>query len=134
MRDPLPCDRCGEPTLWRTPRQRKTGRCLTHIPGLNRPLTPAGERLARSIVLAVFPEASVWGAEPPEVFRRGEYPRWVLYRAHGAFYGSGERSWWQAWGLQPDCGPCAGCGALIRLYGADGFPFCRECLDERNRT
>ena len=134
MRDPLPCDRCGEPTLWRTPRQSKTGRCLAHIRGLDRPLTAAGDRLARRIVFAAFPEASVSAAEPPTVYRRGEYPRWVLHRAYGAFIGSGARSWWQAWGLPPDCGPCRDCGALIRLYGPDGFPLCRECLDERNRS
>lgn len=126
----VPCDTCGSLTFWRAPRQRTRGRCMDHwVPDW--PLSPAGMRVARDIVTAAFPGASVEVPEPPTRYRRGEYPQWTKRVFLGRFLVSREHVWLRGWGIQPDAGPCARCGHLIKAYGPDAYAVCQECEERR---
>ena len=130
LRDKATCDVCKEPTFWKTPLQKKFGRCLDHIPVVARPLVRAGERLAEDVVLAVFPEAALRAVAPAPRYARGEYPRWVWLVLSGHFIGSGERVWATGYGLPLDTGPCVRCRYLIRAYGPDARAMCSDCEEE----
>lgn len=114
--------RCQELTYWRRPGQRR-GTCVTHAIANASMGLPA----ILGVILAAFPGAAV-SQEAPRVWRRGEYEgqwRWTLVRGHW----QRSRAYSAEWIATPalDAGPCVGCGATVRRYGPDAYPFCYEC-------
>lgn len=123
----LPCERCGEPTVWRRPRQRTKGFCADHSVGDGLP-----EEAIRA-VLKTFPKVEM--SEPKRHFmERGEYVKWVQVTVtrrriiNGALMYAGR---YTTWTLPLDAGPCRDCGAVIRAYGSDAEFYCGPCAGAR---
>jgi len=100
------CDKCGEPTMWASPRQKVKGRHWGCISGIT--FWGVTDVHAARVVLAViaaFPGSHITSMEPVGTVEVG-------------YAGPGE-------------GPCSLCGGAIRRYGEGGLPLCKKCDQER---
>lgn len=124
------CAVCGEPTVWRRPRQKTKGYCPDHSTGGSVDFPTAIGTIIDTFDGVQFDQPA------PAYMKRGEYAKWVAVTVTTRRVINGhlvpvDRQ--AAWALPLDAGPCVGCAAIIRAYGPDGLSLCADCARTRGR-
>lgn len=120
--DARKCERCGELTYWKKPRQSTRGYCAEHAYADG----PEYSEALTTLVRTLRPER----VEPfePEHFLPGGYgDGLVLLVVRGRWIVGGFPYRFTVLVAPQDAGPCARCGGRIRLYGVNGYPLCTDC-------
>lgn len=119
--DARKCERCGELTYWKKPRQTIRGFCAEHA----FPDGPEYGEALTTVIRVLHPERVEISV--PERFAPGEYGDPVSLIVRGRWIVAGFPYRFTVLARPIDAGPCVRCGGRIRAYGPNSYPLCTDC-------